>query len=52
MRKDRDLSSLLICDFGFAAKIEDISTKHPNCGTPGYIAPEVVKYDENNPYNH
>ena len=45
LREYNDFSSILVCDFGFAAKVEDILTKHPNCGTPGYMAPEVIKYD-------
>ncbi|CAK65569.1 unnamed protein product (macronuclear) [Paramecium tetraurelia] len=51
LREQNDLSNVLVCDFGFAAKVEDILTKHPNCGTPGYMAPEVIKYDQTNPYN-
>ncbi|CAD8124396.1 unnamed protein product [Paramecium sonneborni] len=51
LREQNDLSSILVCDFGFAAKVEDIVTKHPNCGTPGYMAPEVIKFDQTNPYN-
>lgn len=36
---------LALTDFGFASKIDDIQTNHPYCGTPGYMAPEILNYD-------
>ncbi|CAD8206054.1 unnamed protein product [Paramecium pentaurelia] len=51
LREQNDVSNIQVCDFGFAARVEDILIKHPNCGTPGYMAPEVIKYDQTNPYN-
>ena len=38
-------------DFGLTAKKEDVATRYPNCGTPGYIAPEVINFDPHHPYD-
>lgn len=46
LRNTGDLSNLVICDFGFSTTLEEIRTKYPCCGTPGYMAPEVMKYDD------
>ncbi|CAD8208686.1 unnamed protein product [Paramecium pentaurelia] len=46
-----DPSKLYIIDFGLTAKKEDVAIRYPNCGTPGYIAPEVINFDPNHPYD-
>ena len=38
-----------IVDFGLATFIKIDTYIFKKCGTPGYIAPEVFKYDEKNP---
>lgn len=45
------LNSLKLTDFGFAAGVDEIETNHPYCGTPGYMAPEIIKYDGSAKYN-
>jgi calcium-dependent protein kinase len=50
-RKKETISDLVISDFGFAVKINDIITNRPRCGTPGYIAPEIISFDQTNNYN-
>lgn len=34
-----------ICDFGLATNIESKEYLYKRCGTPGYVAPEIVKAD-------
>ena len=38
-----------VVDFGLATFIKVDTYIFKKCGTPGYIAPEVFKYDEKNP---
>ena len=38
-----------IVDFGLAAYIDEPEQIFQKCGTPGYIAPEVFKYDQKLP---
>ncbi|KAH8052775.1 serine/threonine kinase [Aureococcus anophagefferens] len=37
-----DDSSIKLCDFGFAAKLTGTRSLHQLCGTPGYVAPEIL----------
>ena len=37
-----DDSNIKLCDFGFAAKVTDNNLTQL-CGTPGYVAPEILK---------
>ena len=37
-----DDSSIKLCDFGFAAKLTGKRSLHQLCGTPGYVAPEIL----------
>lgn len=39
---------VVIVDFGFATKVEDYKNLFVRCGTPGYVAPEVLN---DFPYN-
>jgi len=51
---DKD-SKIKIADFGLATLIDLPEYIFKKCGTPGYIAPEVFKYDQKNPstnYDH
>jgi len=41
-----------IVDFGLATFIDVPEYIFKKCGTPGYIAPEVFKYDQKNPNTH
>lgn len=38
-----------IVDFGLATYIDSSDYIHKKCGTPGYIAPEVFKYNPKDP---
>ncbi len=40
-------SDLKIADFGFAKKVKDPNSLTTQCGTPGYVAPEIL---EGTPY--
>lgn len=40
-------SNFKVCDFGLATHIDVKSYLYKRCGTPGYVAPEVVKSDSN-----
>ena len=42
MSKDLGISSLKIADFGLARLLEENSLASTTCGTPGYVAPEVL----------
>jgi calcium/calmodulin-dependent protein kinase I len=43
------LDKIKIVDFGLATEINLPAYIFKKCGTPGYIAPEVFKYDEKDP---
>ncbi|CAD8127223.1 unnamed protein product [Paramecium sonneborni] len=51
LRKKNCLLDIVISDFGFAVKIDDVSINRPKCGTPGYIAPEIITFNDKNNYN-
>jgi calcium/calmodulin-dependent protein kinase I len=40
-----DDSNIKIADFGFAKNIKDLTPKETACGTPGYVAPEILRGD-------
>ena len=46
---ENDDSAVKIADFGFAKKVYDHNSLTTQCGTPGYVAPEILEgtpYDE------
>ncbi|KRW99502.1 Protein kinase-like domain [Pseudocohnilembus persalinus] len=49
IRDKKNISDIVLADFGLSFEIdtpyEDIIYKR--CGTPGYVAPEVLQFDEN-----
>lgn len=48
LSKDDD-STVKIADFGFAKKVQEQNSLTTQCGTPGYVAPEILEgtpYDE------
>lgn len=47
-RDKDDPFDVVIVDFGFATKVEDYKLLFTRCGTPGYVAPEVLN---DFPYN-
>lgn len=40
-----DNADIKIADFGFAKKISDLLPNEVACGTPGYVAPEILRGD-------
>ena len=36
------LNGIKIVDFGLAQSMNDDVYQYPRCGTPGYVAPEIV----------
>jgi calcium/calmodulin-dependent protein kinase I len=43
---EEDDSNIKIADFGFAKNVKDLSSKETACGTPGYVAPEILRGDQ------
>lgn len=41
-----DDSDIKIADFGFAKRVSELSPKETACGTPGYVAPEILRGDK------
>lgn len=52
MLKDKnnslDPDNFKICDFGLATKHDVEHFLFKRCGTPGFVAPEIVRSDPNN----
>lgn len=38
-------ADIKVCDFGFAKRVADLSPDETACGTPGYVAPEILRGD-------
>lgn len=47
-RDKEDQHEVVIVDFGFATKVDHYKNLFTRCGTPGYVAPEVLN---DFPYN-
>lgn len=44
---------VVLADFGFAVSSNKVPFHHPRCGTPGYVAPEILKLkNKNSGYGH
>jgi serine/threonine protein kinase len=37
---------MLIADFGLATKVKQKKHNFYRCGTPGYVAPEIMEYKD------
>jgi serine/threonine protein kinase len=48
LRDRNDPTSIVVCDFGFACRVHTPQSLTTRCGTPSYVAPEVLK---NAPYD-
>jgi serine/threonine protein kinase len=42
IRDLNDLTNIVICDFGMSMQIKGKYFLNKRCGTPGYIAPEII----------
>lgn len=46
------MDSVVIADFGLATKVDEPVYLYYRCGTPGYVAPEILNLDTKiNEYN-
>ncbi len=44
--RDKELfSEIVIADFGLSTKKNEIKNIYKKCGTPGYIAPEILEFN-------
>ena len=43
MQSESDDSNIKIADFGFAKKVKSPNSLTTQCGTPGYVAPEILE---------
>lgn len=47
MLKDAtDFESVKVIDFGFSTECDVKSYLYPKCGTPGYVAPEIINLQD------
>lgn len=42
LRNEEDPYDVVMVDFGFSTKVQDVKLLFTRCGTPGYVAPEVL----------
>jgi serine/threonine protein kinase len=43
LASQKDDADIKLADFGFAARVEGYNSLKTQCGTPGYVAPEILK---------
>jgi len=51
MLMNKKISSIRFIDFGLATFIDDENYIHKRCGTPGFVAPEVILKGKTQDYN-
>jgi len=49
LTSEDDDTNVKIADFGFAKRITDLKPDETACGTPGYVAPEILRGDQYGP---
>lgn len=50
MREQSDITDVVIADFGLATYQLSESQIFKRCGTPGYVAPEILKHRDGTPF--
>ena len=45
-RSEEDPHDVVLVDFGFSTKTKDYKNLFTRCGTPGYVAPEVLNDED------
>lgn len=45
LRTPNNFEDLVLADFGFATNRNDPNMLFTRCGTPGFVAPEVLSYN-------
>ncbi len=50
LRSDNDDYDIVLADFGLATYLDQNSILFHHCGTPGFIAPEVLNYSKDYPF--
>ncbi len=50
LRNSNSITELLIADFGLATVLDFHSQMFKRCGTPGYVAPEILAYKDGNTF--
>ena len=47
---EMESDKIKLCDFGLATHVDVKEYLYKRCGTPGYVAPEIVNADSNDPH--
>ena len=42
LKNKKDIYNIAIIDFGLATKVTDEEYLYKRCGTPGFVAPEII----------
>lgn len=50
LRSENEEFDIVIADFGLSTRLDNSSILFHHCGTPGFIAPEVLNYSKNFPF--
>lgn len=51
LRDDENIHDIVIADFGLSCFLnDDQEILYKRCGTPGYVAPEVLRWHEGDPF--
>jgi serine/threonine protein kinase len=50
LKSSDNMHDIKIVDFGLASFTNIKEYIYPRCGTPGYVAPEIIRYNGSTPY--
>ena len=51
MRSKDNVEDIVIVDFGLASFVDQKNLLYRRCGTPGFVAPEIIVLNKNERYN-